>query len=286
MIEFSIIILNYNTKELLKNCLTSVIQFTKKINYEIIVVDNASSDGSEKEIRQLFKQVIWIQNKNNFGFAKANNIGIKKAKGKFVILLNSDTKIESDAFTKLVEFANKKNSLGIAGPRLLNADKTPQPSVAPFYTLPITAISLFHGDRFLRQSPNTSQKVDWVTGACFIINRQLIEKIGLLDEHYFMYIEEMEYCYRAKKAGFTVWYFPEVDVYHLVRGSSPEGKQKVIWWIYEGLQYFYEKHFAPWQLSMLKLLLRFKAAVYWFVGVVLGNQYLRQTYAQAYGLVK
>ena len=119
---------------------------------------------------------------------------------------------------------------------------------------------LFGLKRWTRQAPNQTCQVDWVEGSCFLIKREVIKQIGLLDEKFFMYIEEVEFCYRAQKAGFKTWYYPETKVFHLVRGSSPEGKQKAVNWIHEDLIYFYQKHFASWQLAVLKCLLRFKKA--------------------------
>jgi GT2 family glycosyltransferase len=290
MPELSIIILNYNTRALLEECLKSVFNFTVGITYEIIIVDNASHDDSLKFINTFITKnksahVKLIKNTDNFGFAKANNIGIKSAEGKYILLLNSDTLLEEDAFSRLLKLATEKSDFGIAGPKLLNADNSVQPSTAPFYTLLVTAFSLFRGDKYLRRSPEKQTQVDWISGSCFLINRKLIEKIGLLDEHFFMYIEEMEFCYRAHQAGFSVWFFPETSIYHLVRGSTPEGKQKVIWWIYEGLQYFYRKHFAGWQFSVLKWLLRSKAFLAMTYGFLTGNDYLKKTYAKALQLV-
>lgn len=287
MIDLSIIVLNYNTKLLLKQCLSSVFKYTKGITFEVIVVDNASNDGSAAFIKQYFKkEITWLQNKENYGFAKGNNVGIKEAKGKYILLLNSDTAIDSNCFSQLISRAQNFPLLGIAAPRLKNADGSVQPSTAPFFNLIVTAVSLFRGDFLLRRSPQQNSRVDWVSGACFLISRQLIEKIGLLDENFFMYLEEMEYCYRAKKAGFEVWFFPEAEIFHLVRGSSPEGKQKAIWWTFEGLQYFYSKHFGRFDRLVLKLLLWTKASLFWLVGMVSGNEYLKKTYAKAFKLVK
>jgi GT2 family glycosyltransferase len=283
--DLSIIIPSFNTKDLLQACLQSVFQQTKGIDFEVIVVDNHSTDGSPEMVKKKFPQVILIKNKTNLGFAQANNQGMKRAKGEYFLLLNSDTKIKSNALKKLVSLAKKKKDLGIAGSRLLNLNDTPQPSTGPFYTLPLTFISLFRGDHYLRQSPSQTKKVDWLMGACFLIKREVTKKVGYLDEKFFMYVEEMEYCYRAHKAGFGVYFFPRAEVYHLERGSSPEGKQKAVWGIYQGLIYFYQKHFAPWQLAVLKLLLRTKALIAWLLGLMTGNRYLKETYAKAFQLV-
>jgi len=280
----SIIIVSFNTKNLLQACLESVFQQTKDIKFEVIVVDNASTDGSPEMVKKKFPQVELIKNQKNLGFAQANNQALRRAKGDYFLLLNSDTKIKNNALKKLVALAEEKKNLGMAGPKLLNPDGTPQPSTGPFYTLPITFFSLFRGDRYLRQAPSQEKVVDWLSGACFLIKREVTEKIGFLDEKFFMYVEEMEFCFRAKKAGFQVDYFPQAEVYHLERGSSPEGKQKAIWGIYQGLIYFYQKHFAPWQLLVLKFLLRTKAAGAWLVGWLTNNQGLKETYAKAFKL--
>lgn len=282
MIELSVVIVNWNTQKLLKDCLTSVFEKTKNINFEVIVVDNDSTDGSVAMVKKRFSQTILIENKKNLGFAKANNQAIKKAKGKYVLLLNSDTKLKDNVLRKLVAFAKTKKDLGIVGPRLLNKDGAPQPSTAPFYTLPVTALSLFGGDKFLRRSPKKTGRVDWVEGSCFLVKRQVFAKIGFLDEKFFMYLEDMEFCYRACQAGFSTWFYPQAEVYHFVRGSSSESKQKVIWWIYEGLLHFYGRHFASWQLTMLKCLLRTKAALAWWLGILIGSKYLKKTYAKAF----
>ncbi len=287
MIELSVIIVNYNTKKLLLDCLSSIFKQTKDLSYEVIVVNNGSSDNAVEMVKKLrVKKLRVIENKENFGFAKANNQGIKIAKGEWILLLNPDTKIVDNALKKLVDFAKAQPRLGVVGPRLLNKDGTFQPSTAPFFTLFNVFLWLFTKDRFLYSSPSCQKQVDWVMGSAFLVNRRLIEKVGLLDERFFMYIEEQEWCYRIKKSGWQVWFYPGAEIFHLVRGSSPEGKQKVILWIYEGLIYFYQKHFASWQLSVLKFLLLAKARGAWLIGVLTNNAYLKETYAKAFKVVR
>jgi len=301
MIDLSIIIVNWNTKKLLLDCLNSIFKNTKNLNYEVIVVDNGSTDSSVDSVKELFINELrkkkhklvnpltrnkLIINKENLGFAKANNQGIKKAKGEYILLLNSDTKVVGNALKKLVDFAKTKPNLGVVGPRLLNKDGSFQPSVGRFFTLPWAVLWLMTGDKFLYSSPVKPTEVDWVMGAALLISRRAIERVGLLDENFFMYMEEVEWCWRIKKAGFEIWFYPEVEIYHLVRGSSPEGKQKAILWIYQGLIYFYQKHFATWQLAMLKLALQIKAISSWLIGVLTGNKYLKETYAKAFKMVR
>jgi len=301
MIDLSIIIVNWNTKRLLLDCLSSIFKNTKNLNYEVIVVDNGSTDSSINSVKELFINELekkkyklvnpltrnkLIINKENLGFARANNQGIKIAKGKYILLLNSDTKIVGNALKKLVDFAETKQNLGVVGPRLLNKDGSFQPSVGRFFTLPWSVLWLMTGDKFLYSSPVKPMEVDWVMGAAFLISRWVIERVGLLDENLFMYIEEVEWCWRIKKAGLQIWFYPGAEIYHLVRGSSPEGKQRAVLRIYQGLIYFYQKHFAPWQATMLKLALRIKAVIGRLVGVLTANKYLKETYAKAFKMVR
>jgi len=286
--DLSIIIVNFNTKTLLKKCLSSIFRETKGISFEVIVIDNGSTDGSIEEIKKTklkIENLSLIENKENLGFAKANNQGIRKAKGEYILLLNSDTEIVDNALQKMIGFARTKPNLGVVGPRLLNEDGSFQPSTAPFFALFQVFLWLLTGDRFLFSSPAETCQVDWVMGSALLASRPAIKKAKLLDEKFFMYMEEVEWCYRIKKAGFENWFYPEAEIYHLVRGSSPEGKQKAIWWIYQGLVLFYQKHFASWQTPVLKFLLRTKAAGAWFIGVLKGDNYLKETYGKAFKLV-
>lgn len=287
--DLSVIIVSFNTKNLLQDCLKSIFSQTKGINYEVIVVDNGSRDGSVEMVKKLIKKnelIKLIENKKNLGFAKANNQALRQAQGEYILLLNSDTVLKDNPLSKLIRFAKKHPQAGVIGCKLLNKDGSDQPSVAPFFTLPWVFLWLLTGDRFLYSSPPKTRQVDWVMGAALLAKKEAIDEVGLLDEKFFMYMEEVEWCYRIKKAGWEVWFYPEAEIFHLVRGSSPEGEQKAIWGIYKGLIYFYQKHFAPWQLSVLKFLLRTKAAGAWLIGILTNNHYLKGTYAEAFRLAR
>lgn len=284
--DLSIIIVSFNTKSLLRDCLSSVFQQTKGIKFEVIVIDNHSADGSVSMIEKKFPQVVLIENKKNLGFAKANNQGIKKAKGEYIFLLNSDTVLKDNPFLGLIKFAREKTRVGIVGCRLLNKDGSFQPSVSPFFTLPWVALWLVTADRFLYSSPSKNRQVDWVMGAALMAKKEAIKEVGLLDEDFFMYMEEVEWCYRLKKAGWQVWFYPGAEVFHLVRGSSPEGRQRAIWGIYQGLVLFYQKHFPSWQLFVLRLLLQAKAVLVWLIGILTNNRYYKDTYAKAFNLAR
>lgn len=293
--DLSVIVVNYNTKKLLKDCLNSIFRYTRGLDFEVIVVDNASTDGSDKYIKNkklktksTNKKLKNILNKENLGFAKANNQGIKIAKGKYVLLLNSDTLLKDNAFLKMVEFMGKHPGVSVLGPRLLNADGSNQESVGRFPTLPVVTVMLFKehfgGSRYVRCSPDKASEVDWAMGAALMARKEVFNKVGLLDEKIFMYMEEVEWCYRVKKAGEKIYFYPGAEIIHLGRGSSKTGKKEPILNIYKGLIYFYEKHKSPVELGLLRFLLKLKAGSAYFLGHLINSDYLKKTYGEAFGI--
>lgn len=279
----SIIILSWNTKKLLKNCLESL----KDLNVEIIVVDNGSADGSVEMLKKLQSQnpnLRTIFNKNNLGFGAGNNQGMKMAKGDYFLLLNSDTVVKDKAPLRMAEFLAKHKEVGVLGCRLLNIDGSPQPSAGPFPNLWVTSVMLFAehwlGD-LVRSSFSKVKEVDWVMGAALMVRREVIKKAGLMDEGLFMYMDEVEWCYRIKKAGFKVMFYPGAEIIHLFGGSSKTGRRDPILNIYRGLLYFYRKHYPSWQLPILKTMLKLKAVMAFLLGKLTGNSYLKKTYAEA-----
>lgn len=293
MTDLSIIIVNWNTKELLRQCIESIVLSIKYqvLSMETIVVDNASTDGSVEEVKNLkFKienlKLIIIENAQNYGFAKGNNIGIKQARGKYIMLLNSDTVVKEGAIGKLVDFLVKHPEIAIVGPRLLNADGTPQPNCGRFPDLPVVAAMLFKehfgGSDFVRRSPKISCYVDWLMGAAFIARKEVFEKAGGLDEKIFMYMEEVEWFYRAAKAGFKAYFLKEAEIVHLGRGSSKSGKTEPILNIYRGIIHFYRKHRSLPEFWFLKLMLKTKAFLALMIGHLKNDRYLIETYGQAF----
>lgn len=282
--DFSVIIVNFNTKELLKNCLSSVFSQVG-LKFEVWVVDNGSEDGSVQMVKAEFPKVRLIRNKENLGFAKANNLVLRKAEGNFLFLLNSDTILEDFTLAKNLDFLKRNSQVGALGIKILNFDGSPQPSVGKFYSLINVFLMLFGGGKLGlgRSSPSKISEVDWVSGAAIILRKEILEKVGFLDENFFMYMEEVEWCYRIKKAGFKIVFYPEVKIVHYTRGSG--SKSEAIWGIYKGLIYFYQKHKPPWQLEILKIMLKVKAYLAWFLGYLLNDRYLRATYGQAFRLV-
>lgn len=287
--DLSIIITSRNTIALLSDCLTSIYQSLKNsgISFEVIVVDNASTDGSDTMVQKDFASAILIKNKSNAGFGKANNQGFRISQGTHILYLNSDTKIIGDAIEKLLAFS-RSHEKSFAGPKLVNPDSTPQTSCGPFFSLPVIFTSLFlKGDvlRITRWSPNEVKKVDWVSGACLIAPRKVIMDGLLFDEDIFMYMEEIDLLYRAKQKGYTVYFYPDARVMHIGSGSSDNKRAGPILNIYKGFQLFYRKHHTGYQLAVLQVILRSKATLGIIIGILTRNTDLRKTYEEALRLV-
>jgi len=279
----SIIILSWNTKELLRNCLESL----KDLNVEIIVVDNGSTDGSVEMLKKLQTPnsvLRTIFNQRNLGFGAGNNQALRQAQGEYLLLLNSDTVVKDKTPLKMAEFMEKHAEVGVLGCKLLNPDGSSQPSAGPFPNLGVVSVMLFAehwlGD-LVRSSFAQTKEVDWVMGAALMVRREVIKKAGLMDEGIFMYMDEVEWCYRIKKSGYKVMFYPGAEITHLGGGSSKTGRKDPILNIYRGLLYFYQKHYARWQLSILKTMLKLKATGALLIGWLTNNNYLKQTYAEA-----
>ena len=282
--ELSIIIPSYNTKALLERCLTSVFVSLKKttIDFDVIVVDNASNDGSQNLVSSKFPQVHLVRNKENVGYGKANNQAITKAKGEYVVLLNSDIVVQDDAIGVLYRFIKEKNK-AFAGGKLLNEDGSSQPSCGPFFTIPMVALMLFaKGDYWgvTRYSPDESRPVDWVSGACLIGRKSAFIEVGLFDEGIFMYMEEIDLLYRASEKGYSTFFLPEARFTHTGAASSGNRRTPVVN-IYRGLVYFYNKHYSQFAVTVLRGMLRIKALAGIFVGRMMGRSTLTQTYEEA-----
>ena len=287
--NLSIIILSFNTKDILDNCLKSILKNSKEIDMEIIVIDNHSTDGSPEFISMNYPNIILIENDSNEGFSKANNQGIKIAKGKYILLLNSDTLVEKDSLKDLVNFMESHKEIGVVGPQLLNTDHSKQASVGRFPDLLSVFIMLFfehwQQNRFVRTSFDKLTEADWVMGAALMIRKNILEKTGLLDENIFMYYDEVEWCYRIKKAGFKVYYYPKPKIVHLWQKSSQSGREAPILANYKSLVYFYRKHKSVIEQVLLIFLLKLKAGLAILIGLLTNNSYLKETYEKALKLV-
>ncbi len=288
MVNLSIIVLSYNTKALTFECIKSVISQYKneleKREFEIIVVDNASSDGSPPAIsnlQPLIDNLKMIESKENMGFAKGCNLGAKSAKGKYILFLNSDTQVLSKGFLSMIDFLDKNSNIAILGGKIENNDGSTQRSCGKFYNLFNLIIMLLGFERFgfLRSSPNKIQKVDWVSGACMMVKKDVFQKLIGFDEKLFMYVEDMEICFRAKKAGFLTYFYPNLSLKHKSLGSS--NRTFAIINIYKGILHFYSRHKTYFEYLVAKTLLVAKAKILIMVGLLTFNSELRDRYKKA-----
>jgi N-acetylglucosaminyl-diphospho-decaprenol L-rhamnosyltransferase len=231
MIDLSIVIVNWNVCDLLGHCLHSILQPSTP-SLEVIVVDNASTDGSVDMVRAEFPSVRLIANADNRGFPAANNQGIVAAQGRYVLLLNPDTKVVEDALATMVTFADEHPDVAVVGPQLWNADGSVQSSRRRLPTLatalfestwltPYAPKSLLRHYYMLDTPDDVTQDVDWVDGAALMARREAIEQVGLMDEGFFMYSEELDWCQRFGQAGWRVVYLPAARIIHY-RGKSSE----------------------------------------------------------------
>ena len=284
--DLSIIILSYNTRQLLKECLQSVFSSLQNSNlkFEIIVVDNASTDDSVAMVLKQFKAVKLIESKKNMGYSKANNLAARGTKGKYLLFLNSDIVVLNGAIDNLYRFIDQNIDASIAGGKLLNTGgKSAQPSCGPFYSLPVSFGVLFlRGDHWglTRYSPDVVKKVDWVSGACFLLKKDIFNKIGGFDESIFMYMDEIDILYSASKKGYRTYFYPDAKFIHHGAASSKSNRAPVIN-IYKGLIYLYKKHHKGANLLILQLMLLLKGLLGIIVGMLLRNRDMQISYRQA-----
>jgi GT2 family glycosyltransferase len=232
----SIIIVSFNTRTILKKCLESIRLGCQGIkgNWELIVVDNHSTDGSAEVIKN-FKPKAgsyqFILNQTNLGFAKAVNQGAKKAKGEFILLMNSDIICQKSSITKLIDFGRKGKNLGLVGPKLLGPDNQPQASVFHLPSLggAIKEFWLGQSGAFQKYLPQTEKpiRVEAVVGAVMLIPKSTIRRHDLLNENYFLYFEDLDYCRRLNRARLDIYYLPESEFIHYHGLSGKKMPEKV-----------------------------------------------------------
>lgn len=261
-IGLSIIIVNWNTRDLLAQCLHSIYDTTGHLSLEIIVVDNASTDGSQEMVRQQFPHVCLIANLENVGFARANNQAMSVSNGRYMLLLNSDALLSANAVQTMIDLAEAKPQAGIVGAQLLNPDGSFQASHAPFPNLGQEFLILsglgrmFYGRWYPSRGPEEDkgpQMVDYVGGACLLVRRETVEEVGGLDEGYFMYAEEVDWCYTMREKGWQVWYQPAAKVIHLGGGSSRNRRTQREADLYRSRVRFFRKYYGDRAAWLLKV---------------------------------
>ncbi|MBI4787812.1 MAG: glycosyltransferase family 2 protein [Chloroflexi bacterium] len=245
MLDLSICILTLQAKDLLRDCLRSIGEHTRTVPYEIIVVDNNSQDGTVEMLRDEFLGVRLIVNDHNAGYSRANNQALQAGCGKYALLLNPDTVVLSGALDRLTQFMEAHPDAGIVGPKVLNRDGTLQKQCRRSYATPWDLFCYFSGlatlfprsplfARYLMtyMDENVTHKADAVSGSCMLIRREVIAQIGLLDERFFAYQEDTDYCFRAKQAGWDVYYYPQAQITHYASqgGSRVQPFRSIFEW--------------------------------------------------------
>lgn len=288
MIDLSIVIVNWNTCQILADCLDSIEATAKSLAFEVIVVDNGSTDGSQAMLGARFPHVRLIQNQDNVGFARANNQAVAVSNGRYVLLLNSDALLLAQAIQAMFDLAEAKSRAGIVGTQLLNPDGSFQASHTPFPNhwqefLILSGVGrMLHGRWYPSHGPEEDkgpQIVDYVEGACLLVRREAYEDVGGLDEGYFMYAEEVDWCYAMRKKGWQVWYQPAAKVMHLGGGSSQGRRTQREADLYRSRVRFFRKHYGDRAAWLLKLqiygLTAVKIAVHGLLHLISGGRYGR-----------
>jgi GT2 family glycosyltransferase len=255
--DLSISIVNYNNKECLSACLDSIYSHAPEVSFEVTVVDNGSTDGSAEVVRRAYPQVRIIENTKNQGFVKANNQGIRASGGRYLLSLNNDTIVQNGTLAGLVRFMQERPDVGACGPKVLNQDGTFQrqcrrsfPTISSSLSYFLKLHKLFPQSEFFGRYLMThwdcdrGGEVDSVSGCCLMVRKEVIEKVGILDENFIMYGDDLDWCYRIKQAGWKVCYVPGVQIVHLGGQSSRRLPRKCIVLFYRAMAVFYRKHYA------------------------------------------
>lgn len=254
--ELSIIVLNYNTVDLLKKCLQSIFFNEHQTPCEVLVVDNNSRDGSAKTVRREFPNVDLIANSTNRGYARAVNQALKVSQGEYILILNADIRLLPGAIDELKKFMDIHQEAGIVGAKLLNPDGTLQYSCRTFYALRTILYrrtilaKLFPQSRIIREHLMTDwdhsdvREVDWVLGSCLMVRREAIRDVGMMDERYFLYFEDVDLCYRMKRGGWKVYYLPQARmIHHHRRDSARKGiNRERLSHLISALRFYYKWH--------------------------------------------
>jgi GT2 family glycosyltransferase len=278
LVDVSVIIVNWNTKNLLHACLMSLQDDVTAVRVETIVVDNASRDGSAEMVARDFPQVRLLVNARNMGFATATNRGMTRARGRYVLLLNSDTVVLPGAIQEMVRYMDAHPHVGAVGPRLLNGDRSLQSSMRDFPHLGRDALAILEMERwplvgrivwrYGRHSSlygsdhSKTREVDWVVGACLLLRREAIERVGPLDDGYFFFAEEMDLCWQLRQHGWPIVFLASAEIVHLGGQSAARVPAARLTWHYAGLLRFYGRHRTPAHRVAVRAVVALAAAMH------------------------
>ena len=284
--DLSVVIVNYNVEHFLEQCLNSVLKARQKNNIEIFVVDNNSSDGSVEMVKQKFPNVILIANKDNRGFSSANNQAIKISKGRNILLLNPDTVVEERTFDKVVDFMNSHDDCGGLGVRMVDGKGDflpeskrglPTPLVAFYKIFGLSSIfpkSKKFGAYHLGYLDEFEiNQIDILSGAFLCVSKSALEKVGLLDETFFMYGEDIDFSYRITQEGFKNYYFPETTIIHYKGESTKKSSINYVFVFYKAMVIFAEKHFSKKNAKVFSLAIHL--AIYFRASLAILNRFIK-----------
>lgn len=282
--DVTVVIVSYNVADFLKDCLDSIKNETA-CRYEIFIIDNNSSDDSIQIVKKKFPEVKLIQNSANLGFARANNMGFKHAKGRYIFMLNPDTVIFDKAIDKLVLFMDKHPEVGACGPKNLNSDFTLQYNCHHFPSLSMALVETFQLKRLFRSNKffgresmtywgyDEVKEVDWITGSALLIKKDILDQVGLLDENYFMYSEECDLAFKLKKIGKKILFNPEAALIHF-GGQSSLGQylqsvhsKTITQYFYQSRYYFFKNNYGKVREFLLRSI-----DIFYFTVVLLRNK--------------
>jgi len=279
--DISIIIVSYNTKDILRECLGSVYETSNGINFEVIVVDNDSKDGTEEEMGKLkYNNFYYIQNKENLGFSKANNIGVKKSTGKYVLFLNPDTKLHEDTIRKMLVFMNEHSRCGASTCKVLLTNGRVDDSCHRGFPTPWNALTHFSGISKIFPKSKTfngynlgnldltkTHEIDSLAGSFMLVRREAGEEVKWWDEDYFFYGEDLDFCYMLKQKDWSIYYNPDATITHLkgvsgglkkiskeITTADKKTKGLAMKWRFNAMRIFYKKHYEqkyPWFITRL-----------------------------------
>ncbi|MFW5756487.1 MAG: glycosyltransferase [Tangfeifania sp.] len=279
--ELSVIIVNYNVKHFLEQCLHSVQKASKNLDVEIFVVDNNSVDGSTQLVKEKFPSVLLIENKQNAGFSKANNQAIRQSKGKYILLLNPDTVVEEDTFSKVILFMDEHPEAGGLGVKMIDGKGNFLPESKRGLPTPWVAFSKIFGlSKLFPKSKkfgkyhlsyldeNEIHEVDVLAGAFMLLRQEALGKVGLLDETFFMYGEDIDFSYRITQGGYKNYYFPETTIIHYKGESTKKGSLNYVKVFYKAMIIFAQKHFSGGRASIFSFLIHLAIYFRAFLSVV------------------
>jgi GT2 family glycosyltransferase len=290
--KLSVIIVNYNVKHFLEQCLYSVKKASQKLAVETIVIDNNSLDGSCEMLKLKFPDIVLIENKQNLGFSKANNQGIELSTGEYTLLLNPDTLVQEDTFDKVIEFMDKHPKAGGLGVKMIDGKGNflpeskrglPTPSVAFYKIFGLSA--LFPNSKNFGQyhlgylDKNQLHEIDVLSGAFMLLRKKTLDEIGLLDEAFFMYGEDIDLSYRIIKAGYKNYYYPHTSIIHYKGESTKKSSINYVFVFYRAMVIFAQKHFSKQNASLFSILIN--AAIYFRASLAIISRFAKKAFLPA-----